>query len=195
MQFRCPHMTLPAGMTSHLTMSPLATDQTSPSYRSALPYAFSCSCLVLPAMFTLSLLLIHTVLLANCCKVVHGQQHDDFIFFLLTVVGLLVVLLLPPTYSCVYLGHWSKGPWPHPGPLSLPQNGSRSFSADCWHRSQLHLHKDSTCLKSIDKSQSQLLLIAGCIISCACWDKLCACRHQWQWQIHRATLTIQVSLV
>ena len=89
----------------------------------------------------LSLLLIHTVLLlAKCCVVIHGQQHDDFI--LLTVVGLLVVLFLPPTYSCVYLGHWSKGPWPHSGPLSLPQNGSRSFSTAGWHRSQLPLHKD-----------------------------------------------------
>ncbi len=193
MQFRCPHMTLPAGMTSHLTMSPLATDETSPSYRSALPYAFSCSCLVLPAMFTLSLLLIHTVLLANCCEVVHGQQHDDFNFF---SPDCCWPSCCTPLASYILLRlSWPLGSSPHPGPLSLPQKGSRSFSADCWHRSQLHLHKDSTCLKSIDKSQSQLLLIAGCIISCACWDKLCACRHQWQWQIHRAALTIQVSLV
>ena len=69
MQFRCPHMTLPAGMISHLTMSPLAIDQTSPSYRSAFPHASSRSCLILSAVFMLSLPLIHTVLLVNCCKV------------------------------------------------------------------------------------------------------------------------------
>jgi len=116
MQFRCPQMTLRAGMTSHLTMLHLATDQTSPFYRSALPHAFFCSYLVLSGVFTLSLLIL-ILLLANCCVVAHGQQHNGLT--LLSVAGLLAVLLLPPAYSYFCFGPWPKGLWPYPGPLGL----------------------------------------------------------------------------
>ena len=181
MQFRCPHMTLPAGMTSHLTTSPLATDQTSPFYRSALPLAFS-SGFILSAVFMLSLLLIYPAFWQITYQIFNSWSW-------LAAQKVYSCDNCCPLHPCTPVADLHASALAlYQGPLlkvvarhSLLRAGT-SHSTICI--------KISTSLETFLESQAQLSLIAGCIFPCACWYKLCACRHQWQWQIHRATLTI-----